>query len=301
MTALVEADPDLVDRFRASLDTQDTVVTSLDGIDEHLRRHPDEYALVLGPSVDDTVAAEIAATYRITRPALGVVLVRSELDSTVFTEALRSGMREVVETTDVWGLARAVERARDIAGAITQSAPAEPTTSRGSIVTVFSTKGGVGKSVVATNLGAALADRGRSTCIVDLDLAGGDVAIMLQLTPQHTLADLGDLHGEADVSAVQSLTTPHSDGLAVLAAPAQLGSPVPPERIGAVLDTLRTMYEVVVVDTGGVFDDHTLPALDRSDTLILVSTLDIPALKNLKVATGTLDLLNIPVSAGGCC
>lgn len=294
MTALVEIDADLVERFRASLDLRDTVVTWVDGLDEHLRSHPEEVVLVLGPSVDDASAAAIAEGYRITRPALGVVLVRPVLDSTVLADALRSGMREVVETTDVWGLAQAVERARAVAGAMTRSGPAEPATRQASVVTVFSTKGGVGKSVVATNLAAALADQGHRTCVLDLDVACGDVAIMLQLTPLHTLADLADLHGDLDVSAVESLLTPHSEGLAVLAAPVRLGAPVPPDRVGAVLDTLRTMFDVVVVDTAAAFDDHSLQALDRSDTLVLVGTLDIPALKSLKMATGTLDLLNIP-------
>ena len=294
MTALVEIDAGLVERFRASLDQRDTVVMAVDGLDEHLRSHPEEVVLVLGPSVDDASATAIAEGYRITRPALGVVLVRPTLDSTVLADALRSGMREVVETTDVWGLAQAVERARAVAGAMTRSAPVEPATRQASVVTVFSTKGGVGKSVVATNLAAALSGQGHRTCVLDLDVACGDVAIMLQLTPLHTLADLADLHGDLDVSAVESLLTPHSEGRAVLAAPVRLGAPVPPDKVGAVLDTLRTMFDVVVVDTAAAFDDYSLQALDRSDTLVLVGTLDIPALKSLKMATGTLDLLNIP-------
>ncbi len=296
MTALVERDPGLVDRFRSALGATVAVVSSVDGLDEHLLRHPEESALVLGPSVDDATAAAIAEGYRITRPALGVVLVRPVADSAVLADALRSGMREVVETADVVGLTQAVERARAVAGAISRSAPTgqAPVARQGSVVTVFSTKGGVGKSLVATNLGAALADQGHRTCILDLDVACGDVAIMLQLTPLHTLADLADLNGDLDVSGVESLLTPHSEGLAVLAAPVQLGAPVPPDRVGAALDTLKTMFDVVVVDTAGTFDDHSLQALDRSDTLVLVGTLDIPALKSLKVAAGTLDLLNIP-------
>ena len=296
MTAVVERDESLVDRFRAALGAAVAVVPSVDGIDRHLQAHPDEYALVLGPSVDDATAVAIAEGYRITRPALGVVLVRPVLSNAVLADALRSGMREVVETTDGEGLAQAVGRARAVAGAMTRSAPAgeSPASREGSIVTVFSTKGGVGKSVVATNLAAALADQGHRTCILDLDVACGDVAIMLQLSPVHTLADLADLNGDLDVSGVESLLTPHSDGLAVLAAPVQLGAPVPPDRVGALLETLRTMFDLVVVDSGGAFDDHSLQALDRSDTLVLVGTLDIPALKSLKVTAGTLDLLNIP-------
>ncbi len=164
----------------------------------------------------------------------------------------------------------------------------------GSLITVFSTKGGVGKSLVATNIAAAIADEGHRVCIVDLDIHCGDVAIMLQLTPVHSLADLSQLSGQIDASGVESLLTEHSERLAVLAAPVHLGSPVPSEPIGSLLETLKGMFDVVVVDTSGMFDDYVLPALDHSDLVVLVGTLDIPSLKGLKLAVGTLDLLNLP-------
>ena len=295
MTAVIERDADLAARLRTALHDDAVVLASVDQLDTHLQRHPGEHAVVLGPSVDDATAAALAEGYRISRPALGVIRIRTAVDSAVLAEALRSGMREVVSATDAPGLVQAVDRARAVANAFSRTVPAasEPAR-RGALVTVFSTKGGVGKSVVATNLAAALADQGRRTCIVDLDIACGDVAIMLQLVPQHTLADLAELRGEVDPSGIQSLLTEGPGGLSVLAAPVQLGAPVPPDRLGAVLETLKTMFDVVVVDTAGACDDHSLQALDRSEVLVLVGTLDIPALKSLKVATGTLDLLNIP-------
>ena len=129
---------------------------------------------------------------------------------------------------------------------------------------------------------------------MDLDIHCGDVAIMLQLTPLHSLADLSQLSGQIDASGVESLLTEHSERLAVLAAPVHLGSPVPPEPIGSLLETLKGMFDIVVVDTSGMFDDYVLPALDHSDLVVLVGTLDIPSLKGLKLAVGTLDLLNLP-------
>jgi pilus assembly protein CpaE len=117
---------------------------------------------------------------------------------------------------------------------------------------------------------------------------------MMSMTPQHTLADLARLHGATDVSGVESLLTRHSERLAVLAAPIHLGTTVAAEQVGEVLDVLKGMYDAVVVDTAGAFDDQALQALDHSDLLVLVGTLDIPSLKNLKLAAGTLDLLNMP-------
>jgi pilus assembly protein CpaE len=163
---------------------------------------------------------------------------------------------------------------------------------------VFSTKGGVGKSLVATNVGVALANRGRSVCLVDLDVNSGDVAIMLQLTPNRTVNDLATFNGVIDAEGIESILTRHSDNLSVVAAPVRLDSPdqASVEDIGKLLDALRRMVDFVVVDTSGVFDDHALCALDRSDLIVLVGTLDIPSLKALKLATSTLEVLNFPKS-----
>jgi pilus assembly protein CpaE len=166
----------------------------------------------------------------------------------------------------------------------------------GTLITVFSTKGGVGKSFVSTNLAATLADQGQNVCLVDLDVHGGDVAIMLQLNPTHQLNDLAAFNGEIDEGAVTSLLTEHSPRLSVVAAPIQIDAydQAAPDEVGKLLEQLKKMFDVVVIDTSGIFDDHALAALDRTETLVLVGTLDIPALKALKLATGTLDLLNFP-------
>lgn len=296
MSAVVEHDPDLAARLAAAVGDRVTAVPGLEALDEHLDRHPQDAVVVVGPSVPEEAVARVAERYRMTRPRVGVILVRHEVDSATLTAALRAGMREVVAVDDAVGLRDAVDRAAALAtawtGAASAAQPGPPP--RGGLVTVFSTKGGVGKSLVATNLAAALADSGRRVCLVDLDLASGDVAVLLRLTPQHTLAELADLGSELDESAVGSLLAQHSERLSVLAAPVQLSAPIPAERVGSLLDTLCTMFDRVVVDTSGSFDDAGVEALDRSDLLVLVGMLDIPSLKSLKLATGTLDLLNVP-------
>jgi pilus assembly protein CpaE len=153
----------------------------------------------------------------------------------------------------------------------------------------------VGKSLVAVNTAVALAQKHR-VCLVDLDVNSGDVAIMLQLSPSRNVNDLVSFRGGIDEGAIESLLTPHSERLSVVAAPVHLDSPdqATAEDIGQLLEGLKAMFEYVVVDTSGVFDDQALAALDRSDSIILVGTLDIPALKGVKLATSTLDLLNFP-------
>ena len=189
----------------------------------------------------------------------------------------------------------AVERAHELYVALRGPAGA---VHAGKVVTVFSPKGGVGKTTMAVNLALALTERGaRRVCLVDLDLAFGDVAITMQLfpTPLHRARDR--LRGRARRrSCSTSLLTRHA-GLADGA-----GGPGPPGRPRAdhrrrwsrrLLRTLRETFDYVVIDTAPAFDEQTLTALDETDECVIVATLDVPTLKNVKVALETLDLLDI--------
>ncbi|PUA80608.1 AAA family ATPase [Nocardioides currus] len=289
---------------------------TIEELDAHIAANPHEFAVVIGPTVDVEAATAFAKWARINRPDLGVILLRRTVDHDVLTTALRSGMREVVEANDLAGITTAVHRARSVASEIAKTIEVEARAAatsavaqaradvaaeqaaadapQATVLTVFSTKGGVGKSLVATNTAVALSDAGQRVCLIDLDVNSGDVAIMLQLTPARTINDLVAFNGSIDEQAIESILTRHSDRLSIVAAPVRLDSPdhASAVDIGTMIDTLKGMFDFVVIDTSGVFDDNALTALDRTDTIILVATLDIPALKGLKLATGTLDLLN---------
>ena len=317
MTAIVETDRSRLSVLQAVLHGS-VPLESMEALSEHVGSTPQEFAVVIGPSLPVDDAAVFAQWARVHKPDLGVILLRETVDAHALSTALRSGMREVVQSRDLAGLTTAVSRARAVSNAIVQTledesqaaaraalseAQARADTARraaerptGRMLTVFSTKGGVGKSLMATNVAVSLADQGSTVCIVDLDVNNGDIAIMLQLTPMRTLNDLAAFHGDIDVDVIETLVTPWSKTLGVVAAPVHLDAPdqATTEDVGKLLDLLVRIYDYVVVDTSGVFDDFALSALDRTDTLILVGTLDIPALKGLKLATQTLDLLNFP-------
>jgi len=298
MTTIVERDPTLVELFRGTIGPSVTVLESLDQLRRHLDAQPGEYAVVLGPSVDIDAAGGLAETLRVSRPALSVILVRRRVDTSVLTDSLRAGIREVVEDRDLTRLGESVRRAYALWQAMTNGSGDEAATPQGKLVTVFAAKGGVGKSTVATNLAAALVDEGDArVCLVDLDLAFGDVAIMLQLFPTQTIADAGEL-ADVDEAALESFLTPYSDGLATLVAPKRPDATdvISAKKVGRILHMLKARFDYVVVDCSPSFDDFVLQAFDQTDLLVLVASLDIPALKNLKVATDTLDLLNMPRS-----
>jgi pilus assembly protein CpaE len=177
-------------------------------------------------------------------------------------------------------------------------AAAGPVVAHGRIVTVFSPKGGTGKTAIATNLGAALAKHeGKRTLLLDLDLQFGDAAIMLGLQPEKTIYDLVSAPGELDPEKLAGYTTRHASGLDILPAPlrpedAEL---VTEAKIGRLLEVARVSYDVIVVDTSPFFHGPMLATLDQTDELLLVCSLDVPTIKNVKLSLQTLDLLSFPM------
>ncbi len=164
------------------------------------------------------------------------------------------------------------------------------------MLAVFSPKGGVGKTTIAVNLALALTDKGnRQVCLVDFDLAFGDVAITLQLFPTHTIEHAIGSENNVDVALLESLLARYQDSLKVLPAPSHpdVRERISPTLIQQTLTTLRTMFDYVVVDTAPAFDEQTLTILEETDECVIIATLDVPTLKNVKVALDTLEMLSI--------
>jgi pilus assembly protein CpaE len=163
------------------------------------------------------------------------------------------------------------------------------------VIAVSSCKGGVGKSTVAVNLAVALSGSGAArVCLVDLDLAFGDVAITLQLIPEHTIAEAIGTEDHLDFALLETLLTRH-ENCSILAAPTHPEGKdrISPALVRRILRVLRRHFDYVVVDTSPSFDDQVLHAFDETDECILVATLDVPTVKNMKVAIETLDGLDL--------
>lgn len=166
----------------------------------------------------------------------------------------------------------------------------------GKVVTVFSAKGGVGKTTFSTNLSTYLASTGAKVLVVDLDLAFGDVGISLQMLPQNSIVDLVGMAGHLDAQGLESVVTRHESGLDAACAPAEPSDAdrIPGTLIGELLRVAKRNYDFIIVDTPPAFTEHVLAAFDNSDLLVLIATLDIPAVKNLRLTLDTLDLLGSP-------
>jgi MinD-like ATPase involved in chromosome partitioning or flagellar assembly len=219
----------------------------------------------------------------------------------VLSRALQCGVREVVAAGDNRALAQACERSRQVSAQLGAGgggyAPAP--VADGEIITVFAPKGGVGKTTLATNLGVVLAEEGNRVCIVDLDLASGDIAITMQLDPVRTIVDAVPMAGHIDVTGATSLLTHYRHGLHTLLAPVAPGDAekVSAALVSELLGVLRSMFRYVVVDTPAHLSEHVLTAMDVSARHVLLSTPDVAALKNLRVTQDMLDLLSYPREA----
>jgi pilus assembly protein CpaE len=164
---------------------------------------------------------------------------------------------------------------------------------------VFSAKGGCGTTTVSTNLAEALAeDSSKTVCLVDLDLQFGDVAVAPQIDPVKTISDAIRMQQSLDLKGIRSLVTQHKPNLHVLLAPLDPSDLefITPDLAQRILRGLKDSYDYVVVDAPPAFTEVILRAFDLADNYLLLTTLDTPSLKNLKVTLGTLQALGMPRS-----
>lgn len=292
MPILLEDDSTTAGVLAGTMPAGSPVVGRADDVDDLLtgRGHS---SVVIGPTVGMPAAAALAERVRSAHPATTVILVRLDLEPHVFAQAMSVGIGAVVAADDPASLTRALSRAKGTWEAI--QGPSMQGERDGRVLTVFSPKGGVGKTTMSVNLSVALARTHADVCVVDLDLAFGDVAITLQVIPEHTITDAAESEEDLDFQLLQRLLTRHSSGISILAAPTH---PEGRDLVTAtltrrVIQTLRRNFDYVVIDTPPGFDDQVLGAFDETDECVIVATLDVPTIKNTKVALETLDLLRL--------
>lgn len=163
----------------------------------------------------------------------------------------------------------------------------------GKIVTIYSPKGGTGKTTLACNLAMILQTEDTPAALVDASLQYGDVAVFLNLQAKNDLADLAAQATEIDGDLVENVAVAHASGLRVFVAPAtpEKGDKVHAPQLEKVLHFLAGLYQYVVVDTQSGLNDLTISTLDASDLVILVATPDIPSIKNVRLFYDVLEAI----------
>lgn len=305
MVAVVDQDPKTRTRLAVQLGERSHagVFPSLDAVVERTGDSP--VVLVVGPSLATSDGMAAVAKLVRSRPNTAALLTVFELSTQVMQWALRAGMSDVIQLpADEDQLSDAVERAAESLSVSPGAPVADPSAAvpvdRCRVTTVFSTKGGTGKSVVACNLAVLLARQSdKPVVLLDADLQFGDVAVMLKLQPRHTIVDAVANIDRLDVQFLKSLLVRHErSGLLVLPSPLEPGfaDQVSGADMTKIIDLLASFAGHVIIDTPSHFNEVNLSVLENSDDIILVAGMDIPAIKNVKIGLQVLRLLDMPVS-----
>jgi len=256
--------------------------------------------LVLSPEVKEPDALGLAEFVGRQAPGTAIVLVRDHTWNGLLPAAMRAGIRDVVDMTQgTEELRDAVERAIVWAAnlrSVKVVAQNGHQPARGRIISVFSSKGGTGKSFLTTNLASAIADlTGQDTAVVDLDFDMGDVFTYFGTEPSSNIPDLMELGEGATHDRIRSVGVPMGDHLFAYGAPLDPAAEAPAgEVIGKFLRALRNDFPWVVVDASVDYSDSALVCFDLSDTICLVTALDVVGVKHLSKALDTLLAIGLP-------
>jgi pilus assembly protein CpaE len=250
--------------------------------------------LVLSPTIKEPDAFGLAEFVGRASPSSAIVMVRDAAGNGLLPRAMRAGIRDVVD------LARGGEEFRDaLQRALTWSenlralnAPEMPGVkkTKGKMVSVFSSKGGTGKTFLTVNLAAALAElTKRDVAFLDLEFGVGDTFSYFGKEATRPLQDLvaiGDLEGRAEVKALGTQLAENLWGFG--SAPDPSAAPLSGEVIGKVARSLRSAFDFLVVDGTAEYTDPVLAALDLSDEICLITGLDVVGVRHLLLVLQTL-------------
>jgi len=222
------------------------------------------------------------------QPRWPVIVISSKTDRESMRKAMRAGADDYVSRSAVAEELRSAivslaRREREAVGAAGGDRGAMHRT--GTIVSVFGSKGGIGKTTLATNLSAGIALESRTrVALVDLDLQFGDVALVMDIRPEKTISDMVESLDKLDADLVEALLATHTTGVRVLPAPLHIdgSEAITGEHVQRILDTLSAAYDYVILDTANNLNETVLAALDMSTLILLVTTPEVPCIKRTK-------------------
>jgi pilus assembly protein CpaE len=255
--------------------------------EEIVRLKPSAAIITLGANPEHAI--KLIDKLKTLCPNTAIISAAQSASGDLILQSLRAGAREFlnlpIKPTE---LKTVFDRISDLS--VSQ---AEAPKKRGRMVSVFSSKGGVGTSFIATNLAAAIPAR---TVLVDLNLQAGDLPLYLGVDPKYSIAEIVENRSRLDDALIMSFVSPCTPQLSLLAAPKQADSAdeIEPEHVFEVLQRLRESFDYVVLDPQHTFDSITLAALDQSDEILMVLSLDIPAIRSTQRALEIFDRLGYP-------
>ncbi len=249
------------------------------------------------PVMDGIQAAEALAAIV---PNTSVIMMSVHGEQEFLKRAMSAGAREyLIKPFTMDDLVSSIFKAYEFEAKRRQGLGSEKSTEaiKTRIITVFSTKGGVGKTTVASNLAVGLARLcKKKVALIDLDLQFGDVAIMLNVSVKNTISDFIKEIGQVDGAAMDDYMVSHFSGIKVLPAPIkpEYAEYITSMHVEKILNALQGIYHYIIIDTSASFHETVLTSLDVSDNILYLSTLDLPTIKNIKSGLDIMETLKYP-------
>jgi pilus assembly protein CpaE len=234
-------------------------------------------------------------------PHIGVILISINDEIQNFRRAMMAGAKEyLVKPLSPEEISTAVRQVAELSRQkVAQGKSAEPDRPQpppndNKLITIFGTKGGVGKSVICTNLAVSAAQQHAKVAMIDLDVQFGDLSIMVNVNPRKTIAEMTQ-EGEKPSREMLESYLYERYGVQLLSAPnkPELAEMVVPRRVQEIFDICRQEYTYTFVDTPSFIDELSLTALEQSDLILLIITLDLPTIKNVKKGIDILKSLQL--------
>ncbi len=299
-------------QFEADIDVVGAARSGKEGIQLSLELDPDVVLMDINmPDIDGITATE---TIRQKSPHTQVVILSVQGDQNYMRRAMLAGARDfltkppmgddLVSAVRRGGEMSHIERSKNKQLPVSSGSPGRgmspmagmPGFVQGKIVTVYSPKGGTGCTTLAVNMAIALHNEETRVVLVDANLQYGDVAMFFNEQGKNTILDIAPRVDELDPDVVEEIMIKHEQsGIHILAAPQrpELAEKISADQFSKVLNYLRQLYAYIVVDTSSILTDVVLSAIDISDAIILITTQDIPAIKNARLFLDLLQTMGV--------
>jgi len=237
---------------------------------------PDVVLIELPENASETM--EAVKKLRSEQPGTGIILSKHDPSPHLILSGMRAGAQEFVgRPVDAPELERALDRVRRLTSAVGPNRR-----NNGLVISVFAGKGGIGATSAAANLAVALSDGGEAKAVlVDLSFQMGDLGLMLDRPAKYSLPD-ALTEGKLDESKLRSVLSQHDSGVSLLTAAAspEIGEEITRHHVVELFGLLHTMFDFVVVDIGRQLDDRIVEVLELSDVILMLTTLEVPAIRN---------------------
>ncbi|HUG15730.1 MAG TPA: response regulator [Thermomicrobiales bacterium] len=298
-------------RFEPNIEIAGSAARGQDAIELTISKRPDIVLMDVNmPDMDGIVATRAIMSQS---PSTGVIMMSVLNEPDVLRRSMLAGAREfLVKPFSLDELLSSIQNVHVSTPRHTiQHGPAlEPTGSaqppngvstrssgRARVITVASVKGGVGKTTLATNLAVALQQEcDLRVAIIDGNISFGDVGLMMNVSDSKTILDAVPYLRQIDQELMSNITAVHASGVTLLLAPPspQEAEVVTPDLVRGSLTAMKSMFDVIIIDSRASFDDMTIGLFDESDVILLVVTMDMTAIKGARQFIEVTELLGYP-------